>query len=93
MNFELAEEHRMLKELVRKFVDAQLLPLENAVLAREAAAPHRLLGDEEMRTLLRDRTVIVPTHLARSVARFAGTVYTPPHGVRPEQAGSLVRFA
>ena len=37
MNFELAEEHRMLKELVRKFVDTQLMPLENSVLAREAA--------------------------------------------------------
>ena len=34
MNFELAEEHKMLKDLVRKFVDSQLIPLESDVLAR-----------------------------------------------------------
>ena len=47
MNFELAEEHRMLKELVRKFVDAQLMPLENSVLAREAAGQGSYLTKEE----------------------------------------------
>ena len=36
MNFELCDEHRMLKELVRRFVDDELLPLEAGVLAREA---------------------------------------------------------
>ena len=39
MNFELAEEHKMLKDLVRKFVDSQLIPLESDVLARETAGP------------------------------------------------------
>ena len=36
MNFELAEEHRMLKDLVRRFVDDELMPLEAGVLQREA---------------------------------------------------------
>ena len=33
--FELSEEHRMLQDLVAKFVDRELIPLEKAVLARE----------------------------------------------------------
>src|SRR5689334_8145635 len=36
MEFELAEEHRMLKDLVAKFVRDELMPLEAGVLAREA---------------------------------------------------------
>ncbi|MCC7267243.1 MAG: acyl-CoA dehydrogenase [Caulobacteraceae bacterium] len=36
MHFELAEEHRMLKDLAQKFVRDQLMPLEQKVLAREA---------------------------------------------------------
>jgi acyl-CoA dehydrogenase len=36
MDFELAEEHRMLKDLVAKFVRDELMPLEPAVLEREA---------------------------------------------------------
>jgi acyl-CoA dehydrogenase len=36
MDFELAEEHRMLKDLVRHFVDDELMPLEAGVLSREA---------------------------------------------------------
>ena len=47
MNFELAEEHRMLKELVRKFVDAQLVPLETDVLARESSGKGSYLTKEE----------------------------------------------
>lgn len=37
MNFELAEEHRMLADLVRRFVDDHLVPLEGKVLAREVS--------------------------------------------------------
>jgi acyl-CoA dehydrogenase len=37
MDFELAEEHRMLKDLVARFVREELLPLEAGVIAREAA--------------------------------------------------------
>src|SRR5258708_3437996 len=37
MEFELAEEHRMLKELVHRFVEDELMPLEAGVLEREAA--------------------------------------------------------
>jgi len=36
MNFELIEEHRMLKDLVARFVKDELMPLEAGVLAREA---------------------------------------------------------
>ncbi len=36
MDFELAEEHRMLKDLAGRFVDDELMPLESAVLEREA---------------------------------------------------------
>ena len=33
---ELNEEHRMLRDLVARFVERELMPLEAAVLAREA---------------------------------------------------------
>lgn len=36
MDFELSEEHRMLKDLVQKFVRDELMPLEAGVMAREA---------------------------------------------------------
>lgn len=36
MNFELAEEHRMLRDLVAKFVNQNLIPLEAQVLKRES---------------------------------------------------------
>ena len=45
--FELSEEHRMLKDLVAKFVDQELIPLERSVLAREAAGGKAGLSDEE----------------------------------------------
>ena len=34
--FELSEEHRMRKDLVAKFVDQELIPLERSAIAREA---------------------------------------------------------
>jgi acyl-CoA dehydrogenase len=37
MDFELIEEHRMLRDLVRRFVEDEIMPHENAILAREAA--------------------------------------------------------
>ena len=37
MDFDLSDEHRMLKDLVERFVRDELLPLETGVLAREAA--------------------------------------------------------
>ena len=36
MDFALSDEHRMLKELVARFVQDELMPLEAGVLAREA---------------------------------------------------------
>lgn len=41
------EEHRMLQDLVAKFVDRELMPLEPAVLAREAAGGKLGLTDAE----------------------------------------------
>jgi acyl-CoA dehydrogenase len=37
MHFELSEEHRMIKDLVRRFVEDELMPLEATVLEREAS--------------------------------------------------------
>jgi len=50
--FELNEEQRMLRELVAKFVDQELMPLERAVLAREAAGGLVGLTEEEEAPLL-----------------------------------------
>ncbi len=50
MMFELAEEHRMLKELVAKFVDQELIPLEPAALLRESkGGPLALSAEEQTR--------------------------------------------
>jgi len=35
--FELSEEHRMLQDLVAKFIDRDVMPLEKAELARETS--------------------------------------------------------
>ena len=43
MNFELQDEHRMLRDLVQKFVAQELMPLEAAVLERDA-----LTGDGDL---------------------------------------------
>ena len=47
MNFDLDEDHRMLKDLVRRFVDDHLDPLEAGVLEREAAGGAAALTAEE----------------------------------------------
>jgi acyl-CoA dehydrogenase len=51
MEFELIEEHRLLKDLVSRFVRDELLPLEPAVLAREAAGGGLVLTEEERRPI------------------------------------------
>jgi alkylation response protein AidB-like acyl-CoA dehydrogenase len=47
VDFELIEEHRMLRDLVQRFVREELLPLEAGVMAREAAGQGSALTDEE----------------------------------------------
>ena len=47
MMFELSEEHRMLRDLVAKFVDQELIPLEPAALAREIKGEKMGLSPEE----------------------------------------------
>ncbi len=51
MEFELSEEHRMLKDLVAKFVDNELMPLEANVLARDARGEPAALTAEELAPL------------------------------------------
>ncbi len=51
MDFELAEEYRMLGELVENFVSDYLVPLEPAVLAREAAGEGAHITAGERATL------------------------------------------
>ncbi|WP_411288525.1 acyl-CoA dehydrogenase family protein [Phenylobacterium sp.] len=51
MDFELAEEHRMLKDLVTRFVRDELMPLEAGVLAREAAGEGLGVGAAEHKRL------------------------------------------
>jgi alkylation response protein AidB-like acyl-CoA dehydrogenase len=51
VDFDLAEEHRMLRDLVQRFVREHLMPLEPAVLARDAAGEGSALTDEERRQL------------------------------------------
>ena len=51
MNFELDEDHRMLADLVQRFVRDYLMPLEPAVLAREANGQDSELAAEERATL------------------------------------------
>ena len=47
MDFEIAEEHRMLKDLVARFVRDELMPLEAGVLAREASGQGLGIGPVE----------------------------------------------
>ena len=47
MNFELDDEHRMLRDLVQKFVAQELIPLEPAVMARAANGLDADLSTEE----------------------------------------------
>lgn len=50
MNFELDDDHRMLRDLVQKFVRQELMPLEAAVLEREASGQDsELTADERKR--------------------------------------------
>jgi acyl-CoA dehydrogenase len=47
MNFELDQEHRMLKDLMARFVREQLMPLEAAALAREATTGQLTLLEQD----------------------------------------------
>ncbi|HET6969599.1 MAG TPA: acyl-CoA dehydrogenase family protein, partial [Phenylobacterium sp.] len=47
MHFELSEEHRMLKDLVARFVRDELMPLEAGVMLREAEGKGLGIGEAE----------------------------------------------
>ncbi len=50
MDFDLSEEHRMIRDLAERFVADQLIPLEPLILEREAAGkPPGLTADEHAR--------------------------------------------
>ena len=51
MDFELAEEHRMLRDLVQRFVKDELVPIEGNVLARDAAGEGAGLTQDELSRL------------------------------------------
>ena len=51
MDFALSDEHRMLKELVARFVQDELMPLEAGVLAREADGKGLGIGTAEQKRL------------------------------------------
>jgi len=51
VDFELSEEHRMLKDLVTRFVKDELLPLEAGVLEREASGLGLGIGTAEHKRL------------------------------------------
>ena len=51
MDFALSDEHRMLKELVARFVQDELMPLEPGVLAREADGKGLGIGPAEQKRL------------------------------------------
>jgi acyl-CoA dehydrogenase len=48
MDFELSDEHKMLKDLAARFVGEELLPLEPAVLEREASGQGATLSSDEL---------------------------------------------
>ena len=50
--FELPEEHRMLQDLVAKFIDRDVIPLEKGVLAREMSGQTSGLPPDEEERLL-----------------------------------------
>lgn len=52
MSLELSEEHRMLQDLVAKFVDKELMPLEAKILQREVRGEYPRLTEEEEAPLL-----------------------------------------
>ncbi len=47
MDFELSDEHKMLKDLAARFVREELIPLERAVLEREASGQGATLSKDE----------------------------------------------
>jgi acyl-CoA dehydrogenase len=51
LDFELSEEHRMIKDLVARFVDDELIPLEGDVLTREANGQGLGLSEAEHRRI------------------------------------------
>jgi len=51
MNFELDDDHRMLRDLVQKFVAQELIPLEGAVMARGAGGQDADLSADERRRI------------------------------------------
>ncbi len=51
MHFELAEEHRLLQDLVARFVREQLIPLEQKVLLRDAEGKGAYLSADEKKKI------------------------------------------
>jgi acyl-CoA dehydrogenase len=52
MSVELSEEYRMLQDLVEKFVNKELMPLEPTIIERDMKGEHVILTEEEEAPLL-----------------------------------------
>jgi acyl-CoA dehydrogenase len=51
MNFELEEDHKLLQDLMARFVRESLMPLENKVMERDASGKGAYLSDDEKKTI------------------------------------------
>lgn len=51
MNFELAEDHKLLQDLMARFVRESLMPLENKVMERDANGKGAYLSEDEKKTI------------------------------------------
>lgn len=72
MDFTLSEEQQMLRDLVARFVRDSLMPLEPAVLAREADAQHPALAPED-RARLDARAKELGLYALESPEEFGGS--------------------
>jgi acyl-CoA dehydrogenase len=51
MNFELEEDHKLLQDLMARFVRESLMPLENKVMERDAGGKGAYLSDDEKKAI------------------------------------------
>ena len=68
MNFDLELDHRMIRDLVARFVKDELIPLEAAVMAREADGQRFGLLDDERAHLDERSRQLGPTRRSRQAA-------------------------
>jgi acyl-CoA dehydrogenase len=91
--FEISEEHQMLKDLVAKFVERDLMPLEKAVLAREMSGQKSgLTAEEEEKVLATCKELGLWGLDVPEAYGGANLPYVALMGVYEEQARTCVPF-